>query len=95
MTDWYRSCSMAAEYGLYPTYKEEFHTVFSEFSVVEEFKKLMVRMKVVDANGESAIDEEQWEATSAFCSGYISPSWRLTSFIDIYIAFAFEKREKR
>lgn len=26
----------------------------------------MLRMKVVDANGESALDEEQWEAASQF-----------------------------
>jgi len=56
--------SLAAEYSLYPIYKEEFHQIFAEHSEQKEFKELMVRMKVVDANGESAMDEEQWEAAS-------------------------------
>lgn len=81
---------MAAEYGLYPTYKAEFHAVFTEFSEVEEFKELMVRMKVVDASGASAIDEEQWEATSASYPFLSTSAADLAS--DIYIAFAFEKR---
>lgn len=56
--------SLAAEYSLHPIYKEEFHQIFAEHSEQEEFKDLMVRMKVVDANGESSMDEEQWEAAS-------------------------------
>jgi len=34
---------------------------------------LMVKMKVVDTNGESSMDEAQWEAASAspfFCSSH-------------------------
>lgn len=56
--------SLAAEYSLYPIYKEEFHQIFADHSEQEEFKELMVRMKVVDANGESSMDEDQWEAAS-------------------------------
>jgi mRNA (guanine-N7-)-methyltransferase len=56
--------SLAAEYSLYPIYKEEFHQIFAEHSEQEEFKELMVRMKVVDANGESSMNEDQWEAAS-------------------------------
>lgn len=56
--------SLAAEYSLHPIYKEEFHQVFAEHSEQEEFKDLMVRMKVVDANGESSMNEDQWEAAS-------------------------------
>ena len=56
--------SLAAEYSLYPIYKEEFHQIFAEHSEQDEFKELMVRMKVVDANGESSMDEDQWEAAS-------------------------------
>lgn len=55
---------MAAEYDLVPIYKEEFHQVFDEHQEHPEFGPLMVRMKVVDANGESAMDEDQWEAAS-------------------------------
>lgn len=56
--------SLAKEYSLYPIYKEEFHQIFAEHSEQDEFQELMVRMKVVDANGESAMNEEQWEAAS-------------------------------
>lgn len=57
---------MAAEYGLHPTYKEEFHQVFTEHEEHPEFGPLMVRMKVVDADGSSAMDEHQWEAASEY-----------------------------
>ena len=56
------SFRMAAEYKLFPVYKEEFHHVFQEHQ--EHYKPLMVRMKVVNDNGESAMDEDQWEAAS-------------------------------
>lgn len=55
---------MAKEYGLFVKYKEEFHEVFSENQEHPEFGPLMLRMKVVDANGESSMDEDQWEAAS-------------------------------
>ncbi|KAG6821167.1 hypothetical protein H0H93_005387 [Arthromyces matolae] len=68
---WDNFVELAAEYDLYPVYKEEFHHVFSEHQEHQEFGPLMVRMKVVDANGESAMDEDQWEAANktAFVSG--------------------------
>jgi hypothetical protein len=56
---------MAEEYGLIVEYKEEFHQVFDEYREHPEFRPLMLRMKVVDSNGESAMDEDQWEAASA------------------------------
>jgi len=55
---------MAAEYGLYPLYKKEFHEVFEDFQDHHEFKPLLQRMNVVDANGETEMDEDQWEAAS-------------------------------
>ena len=57
---------MAEEYHLYPIYKEEFHHVYSEHQKHPEFGPLLVHMKVVDPNGESSMDEEQWEAASEF-----------------------------
>lgn len=56
--------SMAKEYGLDLKYKEEFHGMFEEHQEHPEFGPLMVRMNVVDANGESSMDEDQWEAAS-------------------------------
>lgn len=75
--------SLAAEYSLYPIYKEEFHQIFAEHSEQKEFKELMVRMKVVDANGESSMDEDQWEAASkpSCVSRRISYSSRCQTFI--------------
>ncbi|KAJ7489906.1 mRNA capping enzyme-domain-containing protein [Mycena galericulata] len=63
---WDNFVQMAAEYGLHPVYKEEFHDVFSENREHSEFGPLMVRMKVVDADGESAMDEDQWEAANIY-----------------------------
>ena len=78
---------------MYPTYKEQFHAVFTEHSNMPEFKSLMVRMKVVDANGESTIDEDQWDATSAsYFPILVYRMEPLTIRTDIYNAFAFEKR---
>ncbi|KAG6866085.1 hypothetical protein C0991_008837 [Blastosporella zonata] len=65
VVQWENFVEMAAEYDLHPVYKEEFHQVFSEHQEHPEFGPLMVRMKVVDANGESSMDEDQWEAASS------------------------------
>ncbi|KAJ3785220.1 mRNA capping enzyme-domain-containing protein [Lentinula aff. detonsa] len=63
---WDNFVSMAAEYNLQPLYKEEFHNVFSEHQDHPEFGPLMVRMRVMDANGESSMDEDQWEAANIY-----------------------------
>ena len=47
-------------------YRKEFHDMFTEFSEHSEFGPLMTRMQVVDAQGDSKMDEEQWEAASEF-----------------------------
>lgn len=57
---------MADEYGLRLLYKEEFHSIFAEHQDHDEFGELLIRMKVVDSNGESAMDEDQWEAASTW-----------------------------
>lgn len=59
---------LAAEYRLHPLYRQEFHQVFEENQEHSEFGPLMVKMKVVDSNGESAMDEDQWEAASMLLS---------------------------
>jgi len=63
---WDNFVQMAAEYDLFPVYKEEFHHVFEEHREHPEFGPLMLRMKVVDVNGESAMDEDQWEAANMY-----------------------------
>ena len=38
--------------------------MFEEHQEQPEFAALLQRMRVVDANGESQMDEDQWEAAS-------------------------------
>lgn len=45
-------------------YKKEFHDIFQEESGEPEFATLLKKMKVVDEQGESAMDEDQWDAAS-------------------------------
>ena len=54
---------LAAEYGLLPIYKEPFGEVFQE-SEKKEFKQLLIRMKVMNEEGESNMTEDQWDAAS-------------------------------
>lgn len=43
---------------------KEFHEVFAENREHREFGPLLEKMKVVNAKGESQMDEDQWEAAS-------------------------------
>jgi hypothetical protein len=55
---------MAAEYKLHLVYRQEFHNIYEEHQKDREFGQLLVRMKVVDSEGASAMNEDQWEAAS-------------------------------
>ncbi|KAF9815455.1 hypothetical protein IEO21_04626 [Rhodonia placenta] len=68
VVQWDNFVKMAAEYGLKLVYKEEFHQIFEEHHEHDEFGPLLQRMRVVDANGESHMDEDQWEAASVYMS---------------------------
>jgi len=57
---------VASEYSLHPIYKKEFHEVFTENQNDPEFKQLLIKMGVVNPQGESAMDEDQWDAASTF-----------------------------
>jgi len=61
---WDNFVNLASEYDLYPAYKAEFHEVFSEHQEHPEYGPLLQRMKVVNTEGESSMDEDQWEAAS-------------------------------
>ncbi|KAI0060810.1 guanine-N(7)-methyltransferase [Artomyces pyxidatus] len=63
---WENFVQLAAEYNLHPVYKKEFHDVFQEFHEHPEFKPLLQRMKVVDADGAAEMDEDQWEAANIY-----------------------------
>ena len=55
---------MAQEYGLDLVYYAKFDDVFLEEKENPEFAQLMTRMNVINAEGESDMDEEMWEAAS-------------------------------
>ncbi|KAJ8078566.1 mRNA cap guanine-N7 methyltransferase [Marasmius tenuissimus] len=63
---WDNFVQLAAEYGLVTTYKEEFHQVFADHQEHRDFGPLLTRMGVVDQNGESSMDEDQWEAANIY-----------------------------
>ncbi|KAI1788464.1 mRNA capping enzyme-domain-containing protein [Ganoderma leucocontextum] len=66
VVQWDPFVQLASEYGLHPVYKKEFHQVFEEFHEQPEFAPLLQRMRVVDSNGESQMDEDQWEAANIY-----------------------------
>lgn len=70
---------MASEYQLRLLYKAEFHDVYAEHCEHPEFSKLLQRMKVVDSEGESQMDEDQWEAASTFPYNLIDHFGKLTT----------------
>ncbi|KAH9857707.1 mRNA capping enzyme-domain-containing protein [Lenzites betulinus] len=63
---WDNFVQLASEYDLFPIYKGEFHDVFNENHEHDEFGPLLQRMHVVDSNGESQMDEDQWEAANIY-----------------------------
>lgn len=68
--------------------------MFADNEDHSEYGPMLQHMRVVDANGESHMDEDQWEAasmsTTSLCFLTVD-SWLCT---DIYLAFAFEKRSR-
>jgi mRNA (guanine-N(7))-methyltransferase domain len=64
---------LAREHGLHLLYKEEFHNIFEAERSHQEYKPLLQRMKVVSASGESQMDEDQWDAASAYFRGSPTP----------------------
>lgn len=61
---WEPFVELAASYGLEVVYKEDFHTVYEREQEPVEFRQLLSAMKVVDSKGESALDQDQWDAAS-------------------------------
>jgi hypothetical protein len=83
---------LAEDYKLQLVYKKDFHEVFMEHRENPEFGPLLVKMKVVDANGESAMDEAQWEAASTSVV-LVFLGLKPICVLDIYVAFAFQKMQ--
>jgi mRNA (guanine-N7-)-methyltransferase len=55
---------LAAEYNLSVIYKKSFSEVLDEEQRSRDFGPLLSRMGVVNDQGESAMDSDQWEAAS-------------------------------
>ncbi|KAG8966861.1 mRNA cap guanine-N7 methyltransferase [Tulasnella sp. 419] len=63
---WDNFVELAAEYGLVVKSKQQFHEVYEENHNHREFRPLLQKMKVIDENGESHMDEDQWEAANIY-----------------------------
>ncbi|KAG9048730.1 mRNA cap guanine-N7 methyltransferase [Tulasnella sp. UAMH 9824] len=63
---WNNFESLAESYGLKLEFKNSFHEIFAENHEVPAFADLLKRMKVVDENGESHMDPDQWEAANVY-----------------------------
>ena len=55
---------MAEEYGLQLTYAADFQKIFVDEGQDTHFQDLLVRMKVVDREGNTQMTMDQWEAAS-------------------------------
>jgi hypothetical protein len=56
--------SLAAEYDLHLVYKKSFSEILAEEQTSRDFGPLLAKMGVLDAQGASNMDEDQWEAAS-------------------------------
>ncbi|KAI5826034.1 hypothetical protein K523DRAFT_312160 [Schizophyllum commune Tattone D] len=64
LVHWDPFVKLAEEYGLLPIYKEPFGEVFQESE--KEFRQLLIRMKVMNEEGESNMTEDQWDAANVY-----------------------------
>lgn len=58
------TCRLAQEYGLELRFHADFQTVFAEEQGDPYFSNLLRRMKVMDAEGNAEMDEDQLDAAS-------------------------------
>ena len=56
--------SLAEEYGLELVYKEPFANILAQEQESRDFGGLLTKMGVLNYQGESAMDADQWEAAS-------------------------------
>ncbi|KAF8610825.1 guanine-N(7)-methyltransferase [Ceratobasidium sp. AG-I] len=63
---WEEFKALSLEYGLKAVYRSEFHEIFADERRDSEFGPLLQRMKVVNARGDSAMTEDQWDAANIY-----------------------------
>jgi len=63
---WEAFQKLALQYGLHLLYKEEFQEIYNQEHGHPEYGPLLEKMKVIDADGASQMDEDQWEAANIY-----------------------------
>lgn len=63
---WDMFTNLAEEYGLECSFKADFQMIFKEERNDKHFATLLSRMKVVDKNGDTEMNMDQWEACSMY-----------------------------
>ncbi|KAK4687258.1 mRNA (guanine-N7-)-methyltransferase, partial [Tremellales sp. Uapishka_1] len=66
LVNWENFESLALEYKMRLIYKKSFNEVLQEEQGSRDFGPLLGRMGVVDQNGQSAMDADQWEAANLY-----------------------------
>ncbi|WVW80041.1 hypothetical protein I302_102014 [Kwoniella bestiolae CBS 10118] len=66
IVDWENFVSLAMEYRLRLIYKKPFHDILQEEKGSRDFGPLLGKMGVVNDQGESSMDEDQWEAANLY-----------------------------
>jgi mRNA (guanine-N7-)-methyltransferase len=70
-------------------YKKGFNEILTEEQSSRDFGPLLAKMGVVNAEGGSNMDEDQWEAAS---ESLYFPDLGTLLILDLYMGFAFQKR---
>ncbi|BEI83443.1 hypothetical protein CcaverHIS002_0400470 [Cutaneotrichosporon cavernicola] len=66
IVDWDNFVALAGEYGLELVYQKTFNDILQEEQSSREFGPLLGKMGVINENGESAMDADQWEAANLY-----------------------------
>lgn len=64
LVHWDNFVTLALELGLHLVERKEFHEIFMDERDHRDYGALLKKMRVVDDDGESQMDEDQWEAAS-------------------------------
>lgn len=84
---------LAYEYGLTLRYKKAFNEILSEEQGSRDFGPLLGRMGVINDQGVSTMDEDQWEAASSSSLDHraVDGASTMLTAADLYMGFALEK----
>jgi len=63
---WDSFVNLAKEYGLHLLEGKEFHDIYMEEREHPNFGPLLKKMRVVDEQGSSQMDEDQWDAANIY-----------------------------